>query len=273
MKLRSGWSHLAAVALALGGSLVLANAAGLPGEQAQQGQQGQQTQQGRAQGQGQQQGQTQQGRGGGGQGRGAATRDPSQSAQTPPPTGTGAISGSVILDGPGSPVRRARMTLTGQELRGQRNATTDDQGHFSFAALPAGRFTLTASKTGYLDTSYGAKEAGRPGTPIQLADGQSIEKLTFRMPKGSVLTGTVIDENGEPSPLTQVRAMKFVMRTGEKTLQQIGQGGLTDDRGVYRIFGLQPGDYIISAVPRTGNISDVQQAMLAAIESLQAQGQ
>src|SRR5579871_2606979 len=244
---------------------------------AQQATQQTQGQAGRGQGQGQT-GQAQQGRGGqtGAQGSGGrnAQRDPTgQNQAATAPTGTGGISGVVILDGAGTPMRRARLTLTGQELRGQRTAVADDQGRFAFTALPAGRFTLTASKTGYLDTSYGAKQAGRPGTPIQLADGQTIDKLSIRMPKGSVLTGVVVDENGEPSPLTQVRAMKFVMRTGERTQQQSGQGGLTDDRGVYRIYGLQPGDYIISATPRSGTLADVQQAMLDAIQSLQAQAQ
>jgi uncharacterized protein (DUF2141 family) len=227
---------------------------------------------GQGQGQQQQGQQGQQGRGGaqGQAGRGGANRDPTQQTQ---PVGTGAISGSVILDGAGSPVRRARVTLTGAELRGQRTAMTDDQGRFAFTALPAGRFTMTASKTGYIDTAYGAKQAGRPGTPIQLADAQTIEKLSIRVPKGSVVTGIVVDEHGEPSPMTQVRVMRFVMRTGEKTLQQSGQGGITDDRGIYRIYGLQPGDYLVSATPRNANLGDLQATIAATIASLTAQAQ
>jgi protocatechuate 3,4-dioxygenase beta subunit len=225
------------------------------------------------QAQGQQGQQAQQGRGGAAQGqagRGGANRDPTQQTQ---PVGTGAISGNVILEGAGSPVRRARVMLAGAELRGQRTAMTDDQGRFTFTALPAGRFTMTASKTGYIDTAYGAKQAGRPGTPIQLADAQTIEKLSIRVPKGSVVTGIVVDEHGEPSPMTQVRVMRFVLRTGEKTLQQSGQGGVTDDRGIYRIYGLQPGDYLVSATPRNANLGDLQQTIAATIASLTAQAQ
>jgi uncharacterized protein (DUF2141 family) len=226
---------------------------------------------GQGQGQQQQGQQGQQGRGAQGQaGRGGANRDPTQQTQ---PVGTGSISGGVVLEGAGSPVRRARVTLAGAELRGQRTAMTDDQGHFAFTALPAGRFTLTASKTGYIDTAYGAKQAGRPGTPIQLADAQTIEKLSIRVPKGSVVTGIVVDEHGEPSPMTQVRVMRFVMRTGEKTLQQSGQGGVTDDRGIYRIYGLQPGDYIVSATPRNANLGDLQATIASTIASLTAQAQ
>ena len=90
-------------------------------------------------------------------------------------TGTGVITGVVTGGSGGSPVRRARVMLSGPELRGGRSTVTNDQGQFTFSALPAGRFTMTASKAGYVDVPYGAKRPGRPGTPIQLAAGQKME--------------------------------------------------------------------------------------------------
>ena len=155
---------------------------------------------------------------------------------------TGSISGTVVLEGAGTPVRRARVNLVGGELRGGHTSVTNDNGQFSFTGLPAGRFTMSVSKPGYVDIAYGAKRAGRPGTPIQLADAQKLEKANISMPRGSVVSGVVIDENGEPSPSTPVRVMRYVMRTGERTLQQSGNA-TTDDRGMYRIWGLQPGEY------------------------------
>jgi protocatechuate 3,4-dioxygenase beta subunit len=116
------------------------------------------------------------------------------------------------------------------------------------------------------------QRAGRPGTPIQLADGQKLEKANITLPRGSVVTGVVIDENGEPSPGTSVRVMRFLMRTGERTLQQNGQDQ-TDDRGMYRIYGLQPGEYIVSASPRNNNIGDLRQTILAEIEAAVQQAQ
>ena len=62
-------------------------------------------------------------------------------------------------------------------------SVTNDQGQFAFSALPAGRFTMTASKAGYVDIAYGAKRPGRPGTPIQLAEGQKLEKANITLPK------------------------------------------------------------------------------------------
>ena len=216
-----------------------------------------------------------QGQRGGGRGgaAGAQANQPARDTTAQQPTvGTGAINGVLTLAGSGTPVRHARLMLTGAGLRPSRTAQTNDQGAFSFPSLPAGRFTLTASKPGYVDMSYGAKQPGRPGTPIQLADGQKLEKVDFSLPKGSVITGTVVDENGEASPGTQVRAMRYVMRTGEKTLQAAGSD-TTDDRGVYRIYGQPPGDYIVSAVPRNANINDLRQTVMAEVESLLQQAQ
>ena len=189
---------------------------------------------------------------------------------TPSVVGTGTISGAVVLEGTGSGVRRARVTLSGTELRGGRTAITDDQGRFAFTALPAGRFTMTASKAGFVDIAYGAKRSGRPGTPIQLSDGQKIEKAVIALPRGSVVTGVVIDENGEPSPGTRVRVMRYVIRTGERSLSSAGED-TTDDRGMYRVYGLQPGEYMISAVPRNASLGDLRQTIQAEVESLMQQ--
>jgi uncharacterized protein (DUF2141 family) len=215
-------------------------------------------------------GQAQGGQRGGGGGRGQA---PQRDAATQPPAaGTGVISGMVVADNTGSAVRRVRLTLSGAELRGGRSTISDDQGQFSFSALPAGRYTLTASKAGYVDMTYGAKRPGRPGTPIQLADGQKLDKAHITLPRGSVITGLVVDEHGEPATGTQVRVLRYVMRSGERTLQQVGQDQ-TDDRGIYRIFGLQPGEHVVYAVPRNQTITNLQQTMMAEIEALMQQAQ
>jgi hypothetical protein len=207
------------------------------------------------------------------QGQGLSGQQPARDAQNLPAVGTGEIGGTIMLEGAGSPVRHARVSLNGAELRGGRSTVTDDQGRFSFTVLPAGHFTLSASKPSYVTITYGAKKPGRPGTPIDLAAGQKLDKLVMQMPKGSVLAGIVVDETGEPSPQTQVRAMRYVLQTGDKTLQQAGQAQ-TDDRGMYRIFGLLPGDYVVSAVPRNmNNIGDVAQTVMAEVQSLMQQAQ
>ena len=166
-----------------------------------------------------------------------------------PAVGKGSISGVVSVAGSGQPARRARVNLaTSGEAGGSRTALSDDQGRFAFTALPAGRFTLAASKAGHLATQYGQRRPGRQGTPIQLTDGQRLQ-VQLTMWRGSVITGTVLDEHAEAVPGTPVRALRYVMQNGQRTLQSAGSGQ-TDDRGVYRIFGLQPGDYVVNATPR-----------------------
>ena len=212
----------------------------------------------------------QQGQGGRGGAGGRGGQQPTRDAQTAATAGTGVISGVVTTSGQGSPVRRARVTLSGAELRGGRSTLTNDQGAFTFVALPAGRFTLTASKAGYVDIPFGAKRPGRPGTPIQLAAAQKMERADIALPRGGVITGIVVDENGEPAPGTQVRVMRYVIRTGERQLQTAGQDQ-SDDRGMYRIYGLQPGEYLVSAVPRNQNIGDLRNTIAAEIEMVMQQ--
>ena len=182
--------------------------------------------------------------------------------------GKGAITGSLVVSGTGQPARRARLTLSSNDQPGgSRSAIADDTGAFSFAALPPGRYSLTASKPGYLNATYGQRTPGRQGTPIQLGDGQRL-KVQMQIWRGSVITGTVLDEHGDAIPNTPVRAMRYVLQSGVRTLQQTGSGQ-TDDRGVYRIFNLQPGEYVVSATPRNVN-NQVAVAQAAVAQRLAA---
>lgn len=182
------------------------------------------------------------------------------------PVGTATVSGSVTVADSGQPARKVRVSLSSPEARG-RTAMTDDSGKFAFIALPAGRYTLSASKPGHVAVSYGQRRPGpgRPGTPIQLTDGQKLQ-VTLQIPRGGVITGAVLDENGEAIPGTPVRALRYAMQSGTRVLQQGGTGS-TDDRGIYRIYGLQPGEYVIAATPRNTSTAvevDRMQAEVAA---------
>lgn len=199
--------------------------------------------------------------GGAGRGGGQAARD----AVTQQPTGTAMILGQIVTGDAGTPVRRARVSLVGQGM-GARSLMTDDEGRYVFTLLPAGRYTLNATKAGFVPIAYGAKAPGRAGTPIQLADGQKLEARPTTLPKGGVVTGVVLDEHGEPAPGTPVRAMRQIMRTGEKRLESAGTD-TTDDRGQYRIYGLQPGQYVVYAQPRNQGVGTLQASVAEQIET------
>jgi len=164
----------------------------------------------------------------------------------PPATPSGKISGTVVTGDTGKPVKRARVFASAVELPGGRAATTDDRGVFELADLPAGRYTITASKSGFITLSYGQRRPLQAGMPLQLADGQQLKGVDFRLPRGGAIAGRIADEDGEPIAGATVRAMRYQYQQGERRLVQAG-GGQTDDKGQYRIWGLMPGDYYISA--------------------------
>ena len=177
---------------------------------------------------------------------------PAQTAATVA-AGTAKISGQVVAADSGRPVARARVQLGARELPGGRTAVTDEDGRFTFAELPAGRYTLSASKSGFVTLAYGQRRPQQPGTPLQLADGAGLTTIHIRLPRGSVISGHVFDEDGEPMPGTAVRAMRYQFSQGTRQLMPAGFGQ-TDDRGQYRIWGLNPGDYYVSAVARNVNV-------------------
>jgi protocatechuate 3,4-dioxygenase beta subunit len=176
-------------------------------------------------------------------------------AASPPRSGTGTISGTVTADDGSRPVRRASVTLASADgLR--RTVTSDELGGFSFAQVPPGQYTLSATRQGYLDVSFGQRTpgSGRPGTAIQLSAGQKIAEIPLRMPRTGVLTGTITDEFGEPIMGVQVRAWRFVKKSGERTPVSAGSD-TTDDRGVYRIASLLPGEYLVATGGRDSSES------------------
>src|SRR5262245_20638750 len=166
-------------------------------------------------------------------------------------SGTAVLSG-VLTTGATSPqpVRRATIRLSGASIPSARLAGTDDEGKFVFDALPAGSYTLSATKPGYVLTFYGSRHPGRgPGVPVAIVDGQRAN-VALTIVTGAVITGTITDPRGMPAPNVAVTAVGLSPQgTSATTLR-----GVTDDRGTYRLFGLAPGDYLISAVRRVSMV-------------------
>jgi hypothetical protein len=182
----------------------------------------------------------------------AQGRAPQRDQVATPTVGTASISGIVVDDeSEPKPVRRALVTLTGADLHPNRGVITDDNGRFTIEHLPAGAFTLTATKAAFVTSVYGAKRAGRPGTAIVVRAGEAATNISVRLWRGAVVSGTVRDVNGEPVPAIPVNAMRSHDFTSE-LFTLTNNGGLTNERGEFRIYGLEPGSYVIAAKPSPG---------------------
>jgi uncharacterized GH25 family protein len=163
----------------------------------------------------------------------------------------GSIEGQILNLATGAPLKRATVRLMGLGRRPQgagpnmQAKETDDQGKFAFVGLEAGRYLLSAERQGFLRQNYGGRKYNTSGTAMVLGADQRMKDIVLKMSPQSVITGKVLDEDGEPVANVQVRAMKMAYRDGRKQWVQTGNGS-TSDIGEYRIPSLDPGRYLIA---------------------------
>ena len=167
---------------------------------------------------------------------------------TPNAKGTGVLRGRV-LNAEGRPLRRVQIRIGGETIPEGRTASTNGQGRWEVRELPAGRFTLNATRSGYLSLQYGQARFGEPGRPIELTDGQTMESIDLTMTHNAIITGRIYDEAGEPLQGATVMPLQMRFFNGRKRLVPI-RTGVSDDSGQYRLGGLEPGDYFIYATSR-----------------------
>jgi hypothetical protein len=176
-----------------------------------------------------------------------------------PPKGSGVIKGQVIASGSGTPVRRAQVRVMTMDGRGGGGVTsTDNNGNYEVRELPAGRYNVSASKGGFVNGQFGQRRPGDPGTPIDLGEGQTAEKVNFILSRGGVISGRIVDDAGEAVSGIQVIATRFQFMAGTRRLVPGGSEGSTDrtdDQGGFRLYGLPPGEYFVSANNRNTGVS------------------
>lgn len=154
-------------------------------------------------------------------------------------TGTGIIVGQVVDAATGTGVAGAVVTLANA-----RRVLTTSSGQFVFTRVPAGTHALTASRAGYLEGLVGARRPGGAATPLTLGDGERRGDAVIRMWRPGAITGTVVDEAGEPVVGVSVTAWRRVSAGGRRRLNP-ATTTQTDDRGIYRLSRLVPGDYVV----------------------------
>ena len=170
---------------------------------------------------------------------------PAPDARTNPAKCT--VAGTVLRKGSDEPIHFARVTLTSTADEGNKlHAVTGVDGKFAIKDVPPGEYQLTAVRNGYVDESYGARHLLDPGVPFTVSAAKPPDNLLFRLTPASVITGHVRDENGEPLVGAHVTALVTRFSDGKRALVPVGQAPV-NDLGEYRIFGLPPGKYLLSA--------------------------
>jgi hypothetical protein len=178
----------------------------------------------------------------------APARDPNG------PKGTGGIKGKIVAADSGRALRRVQINLSSPDFSEARSMSTTAQGTFEFKDLPAGRYTLSATRSGYIRLQYGQRRPGEPGRPITLDDGQHFDKADLALPRTGSIAGRITDEVGDPLADVSIFPAQWRYFRGKRRLVPVSGGGpfnRTDDTGQFRITGLDPGDYVVLATTRT----------------------
>ena len=163
------------------------------------------------------------------------------------------VSGMVIKLAGGEPLPGATIDLRAADDRNIRiSIATDSGGHFTLKRVTPGPYRLTVAKNAFVSQEYGQRRPGDPGSILTLHPGQDLRDLVFRLLPSAVISGRILDEEGEPLPYVAVNALREVYTQGKRKL--VSQAEFqTNDRGEYRLFGLPPGNYFVSAsIPEPG---------------------
>lgn len=186
---------------------------------------------------------------------GAQTAPPSQPPAQPPSTtqppvppaaatGTAQIRGLIRSTSDDRPLGRARVSVVSDVLPEPRVAISGADGRYAITDLPPGSYIVSAVRSGYAPQTYGQ---GRviTGTPVVLADRQQAT-IDLPLTPGGLVVGRILDEDGTPFAGAEVEALISRFEAGADTLFSVSIA-LTDDRGEFRLFGLAPGSYYVSA--------------------------
>ena len=184
----------------------------------------------------------------------------------------GRIVGLVTAADTGRPIMRAQVALIRvSETRPFSFVVTTETGQYSFDQVPEGRYTLVAYKPGpYLEAFYGRTAPDLPAKVLTISAGLET-RVDMVLPRAGVISGRLFDEAGEPLPYATVVLAKppgsmahssdhqtntpplivsSVSSTSGFNRVVVQPGGMTNDRGEFRLFGLAAGEYLLYANPQ-----------------------
>jgi hypothetical protein len=164
----------------------------------------------------------------------------------PAPVPTGAIRGRVTAADGGGVAHAIVQLISPADVMLWQGALSDDRGSFEFRGVAAATFQVMALKDGY---------TGDLKT-VAIRDGEAAS-VDLRIARLGVIEGRVVDELGEPVERVSVQPMDVHFDMGAPRLGLSGTPRLTDDAGRFRIFGLGPGQYVVSAVAHGVNSAEL----------------
>jgi hypothetical protein len=171
---------------------------------------------------------------------------PRRDAQRVASTGTATIRGRVVAADTGRPLTLATITASAAALSEARAISTNSEGRYELRNLPAGRYTLSISHSGYLRLQYGQRRPLELGKPIDVPEAAIVDDIDFVLPRMSVISGRITDEQGEPMAGARIIAMLSKPYGDRRPWPPVGAGfGSTDDSGSFRLTGLSPGSYVV----------------------------
>jgi protocatechuate 3,4-dioxygenase beta subunit len=179
------------------------------------------------------------------------------SAQTAASKATGTITGRVSVGAQPAPGVDVLLKAGGNpsptdflQSGPATTATTDADGNYRLTGVAPGSYRVVAYAPAHV--AEGDTNPFTPGKPVNVAEGETVENINFSLTRGGVVTGTVTDPDGRAVIAESVKAYKLDAngkRQKSNAMALDFAGWQTDDRGVYRIYGLEPGRYIVAAGP------------------------
>lgn len=157
------------------------------------------------------------------------------------------VEGRVLNGKTGGPLNKAQVVLYGEGPEATpAGAITDSSGRFVVQNVDPGTYRISVSRNGFARTEPNRSLPGQPSSVLTLTAGQTVKNLTFRLQPAAVISGRVLDEDGEPLANAQVQALRYRYIRGKRQLAPAGNAS-TDDLGNFRLFGLVPGRYFVKA--------------------------
>ena len=136
---------------------------------------------------------------------------PASNAKAPAGEERCVVSGMVVRGLDSAPLKNATVQLVSSEDRDHTIATkTTANGRFELQNVPSGQYRLKISRDGYVEQEFGQKKPSDPGATFALRPGQKMSDLIFKLGRPGVITGHVLNADGEPMPNVMLNAIRQV---------------------------------------------------------------